>query len=130
MKWQKLVYAGTFEEQKEEIPFKMIPGLKPKFRCCVYKEREIIRQRVRLAEGLNPSDNRHEDSKNIIQVIGSACADCPLSHYLVTDNCRKCMAKACQQSCKFGAITMGRDRAYIDPDKCKRMWYVCEGLPI
>ena len=33
----KLVYEGTFEDQKDEIPFKMIPGLKPKFRCCVYK---------------------------------------------------------------------------------------------
>ncbi len=125
----KLVYEGTFEEQKDEIPFKMIPGLKPKFRCCVYKEREIIRQRVRLAEGLNPNDNGHEDSKNVIQVIGSACADCPLSHYLVTDNCRKCMAKACQQSCKFGAITMGRDRAYIDPDKCKECGMCAKACP-
>ena len=30
MKWQKLVYAGTFEEQKEEIPFKDDTGAKTK----------------------------------------------------------------------------------------------------
>ena len=35
----KLAFDGTFEEKKDEIPFKMIPGLRPKFRCCVYKER-------------------------------------------------------------------------------------------
>ena len=125
----KLAFDGTFEEKKDEIPFKMIPGLRPKFRCCVYKEREIIRQRIRLAEGLCPNDNGQSESDNIIQVIGSACADCALSHYIVTDNCRKCMAKACQQACKFGAISMGRDRAYIEPDKCKECGMCAKACP-
>ena len=44
----KLAFDGTFEEKKDEIPFKMIPGLRPKFRCCVYKEREIIIMRFGL----------------------------------------------------------------------------------
>ena len=125
----KLAYAGEFDEKKEELPYQMIPGLKAKFRCCVFKEREIIRQRVRLAEGLCPNDNGQNESDNIIQVIDSACADCPLSHYIVTDNCRKCMARACQQSCKFGAISMGRDRAYIDPDKCKECGMCAKNCP-
>lgn len=125
----KLAYAGEFDEKKEQLPYKMIPGPKPEFRCCIYKEREIIRQRVRLAEGLCPTDNDRENSNNIIQVIDTACMDCPLSHYIVTDNCRKCMAKACQQSCKFGAISMGRDRAYIDPDKCKECGMCAKNCP-
>ena len=125
----KLAYAGEFDEKKEELPYQMIPGLKARFRCCVFKEREIIRQRVRLAEGLCPNDNGQNESDNIIQVIDSACADCPLSHYIVTDNCRKCMARACQQSCKFGAISMGRDRAYIDPDKCKECGMCAKNCP-
>ena len=29
------------------------------------------------------------------------------------------MGKACQQSCRFDAIEMGRERAHIDPAKCK-----------
>lgn len=91
----KLAYAGEFDEKKDELAYKLIPGPKPQFRCCVYKEREIVRQRVRLAEGLCPTESDHSGSKNVIQVIESACADCPLSHYIVTDNCRKCMAKAC-----------------------------------
>ena len=47
----KLVFAGKFEEEKEELPYRMMPGPKAKYRCCVYKEREIVRQRIRLAEG-------------------------------------------------------------------------------
>lgn len=125
----KLAYSGEFDERKDEIPYILSPGLKARFRCCVYKEREVYRQRIRLAEGLNPTDNGKPDSDNVIQVIGSACADCPLSHYIVTDNCRKCMAKACQQSCKFEAITMGRDRAYIDPDKCRECGACAKSCP-
>ena len=78
----KLAYAGELEEKRDEVPYKLSPGPKPNFRCCVYKEREIIRQRIRLAEGLCPTDNNRPGSDNIIQVIESACADCPLSHYL------------------------------------------------
>ena len=115
----KLAYAGRFEEEKDELAYKMFPGPKARFRCCVYKEREIARQRIRLAEGKCPTESDHPGANNIIQVIEAACADCPLSHYIVTDNCRKCMMKACQQACKFGAVSMTRDRAYIDPDKCK-----------
>ena len=33
----KLAYSGEFDDKKEDLPYKMIPGLKPKFRCCVYK---------------------------------------------------------------------------------------------
>ena len=125
----KLAYEGRFDEEKDEIAYRLIPGPKPQFRCCIYKEREIVRQRVRLAEGKCPNDTIHSGNDNIIQVIESACADCPLSHYIVTDNCRKCMAKACQQSCKFGAISMGRDRAYIDPNKCKECGMCAKNCP-
>ena len=62
----KLAFSGELDEKRDEIPFKLIPGPKAQFRCCVYKEREIIRQRVRLAEGKCPS-GKHSD--NMIQVI-------------------------------------------------------------
>ena len=125
----KLAYAGRFEEEKDELAYKMFPGPKARFRCCVYKEREIARQRIRLAEGKCPTESDHPGANNIIQVIEAACADCPLSHYIVTDNCRKCMMKACQQACKFGAVSMTRDRAYIDPDKCKECGMCANACP-
>lgn len=122
----KLAYEGTLEEKKELLPYELIPGSRARFRCCVYKEREIIRQRVRLTEGKCPSDR---ESDNMIQVISSACEECPIARYVVTDNCRKCMKKACQQACRFGAITMGRDRAYIDPNQCKECGLCSKACP-
>jgi len=122
----KLAFSGELEEKRDEIPFKLIPGPKAQFRCCVYKEREIIRQRVRLAEGKCPSD-KHSD--NMVQVISSACEECPITRFVVTDNCQKCMGKACQNACNFGAITIGRDRAHIDPGKCKECGKCSQACP-
>ena len=39
----KLAFAGELDEKKENIPYEMIPGPEAHFRCCIYKEREIIR---------------------------------------------------------------------------------------
>mgnify|MGYP001293093835 CR=1 FL=1 len=102
----KLAWNGELdEEHKNQVPYTIIPGPQAQFRCCIYKEREIIRQRVRLAEGKCPTSGK--DSRNVVQVIGAACEECPIASYTVTDNCRKCMGKACQNSCNFGAISMG-----------------------
>jgi len=122
----KLAWEGKLEEGRDEIPYKMIPGPQAQFRCCIYKEREIIRQRVRLAEGKCPSG---KDSINVVQVISAACEECPIASYIVTDNCRKCMGKACQNSCNFGAITMGDTRAYIDPNKCRECGKCAQACP-
>lgn len=122
----KLAFDGKLESDKEQLPYKMIPGPQAQFRCCIYKEREIIRQRINLVEGKSPDGS---DSKNIIQVIPAACEGCPISRYVVTDNCRKCMGKACQHACKFGAISMGRDRSYIDPAKCKECGMCAKACP-
>ena len=113
----KLAYDKKLEEGKELLPFQMIPGPKARFRCCIYKEREIIRQRVRL------------QSDSMIQVISSACEECSIARYVVTDNCRKCMKRSCQQACRFGAISMGKDRAYIDPSQCKECGLCSKACP-
>ncbi len=112
----KLAFAGELDSKRDYIALELIPGPTPKFRCCIYKEREIIRQRVRLAEGKAPGI---EDDGNIIQVISSACEDCPISSYTVTENCQNCIGKACINACKFKAIEPGRYRSHIDASKCK-----------
>lgn len=122
----KMAFEGTLEEQREELPFKLIPGPQAQFRCCIYREREIIRERVKLAEGKCPTG---KNSRNVVQVISAACEGCPIARYVVTDNCQKCMGKACQNSCAFGAISMGHDRAYIDPTKCKECGKCSQACP-
>lgn len=38
----KAAFAGNLDEIRDDIPFTLIPGPTPQFRCCIYKEREII----------------------------------------------------------------------------------------
>ena len=122
----KLAWEGRLEEEDGSLPYVMIPGPQAQFRCCIYKEREIIKQRIRLAEGKTLHSN---DSQNIIQVINAACEECPIASYVVTDNCRKCMGQACQNSCKFGAVSMGRHRAHIDATKCRECGKCSQACP-
>ncbi len=122
----KAAFAGELEEKRDDIPFSIIPGPTAKFRCCIYKEREIIRQRVRLAEGKAPGP---VDDGNVIQVISSACEDCPISSYTVTENCQNCMGKACINACKFGAIEPGKYRSHIDAQKCKECGKCAQACP-
>lgn len=122
----RLAWEGVLEENEEELPYKLTPGPKARFRCCIYKEREIFRQRIRLAEGKCPTGST---STNVVQVISAACEECPIASYIVTDNCRKCMGQACQSSCNFGAITMSDTRAHIDPNKCKECGKCAQACP-
>lgn len=64
-------WNGDLLEKITDIPKTIIPGNVPTMRCCVYKERAIISERVRLAMGGDRSN------PNVIEVIDIACDDCP-----------------------------------------------------
>ncbi len=124
----KLTWEGKLTaDEKEKIVYRISPGPKPDYRCCVYKERAIVRERIRLASGLNADVNNN--TKNVVQVIRPACDDCPTSTYSVTDNCRFCLGRACINSCKFGAITKGERRMHIDPQKCRECGMCAKACP-
>ena len=115
------------QENCEKMVHQIIPGPKPQYRCCIYKEREIVRGRIRLAAGLNPDVT--SESRNVVAVIPAACDDCPIQEYLVTDICRFCLGKACLNACRFGAITPGDTRMHIDPNKCKSCGLCARSCP-
>lgn len=123
----KAAFANQLEEKIDEIPYIIIPGKTPQYRCCVYREREIIRQRVRLAEG--HSAVAGYDDKNIVQILPAACEGCPINRFNVTENCQMCMAKKCMGACNFGAITFEQGRAHIDHKKCKECGKCAEACP-
>ncbi|MEG0314082.1 MAG: 4Fe-4S dicluster domain-containing protein [Erysipelotrichaceae bacterium] len=125
----KRTFEGTLNADiADELAIKLIPTNKADFRCCVYKEREIIRQRTRMALGKLPV-GKDEENKQIVNVIEAACDGCTIKKIRVTDNCRKCMAKSCIASCKFDAIQIGPDQAFIDYDKCKECGACANACP-
>lgn len=112
----QLAFSGELEANADQIPYDIIPGPTPSFRCCVYREREIIRERVSAARGLS-LHGQADDA--VIGVLPAACEGCPINRFTVTDNCQHCLAKKCQAACPFGAVSVTGKGAYIDPDKCK-----------
>ncbi|MBR2870869.1 MAG: 4Fe-4S dicluster domain-containing protein [Clostridia bacterium] len=110
----KEAFAGTLTENLLDIPKTIVPGNTPTMRCCVYKERAILSERVKLAMGGN------KNNPNVIEVIDIACDECPVGGYEVTSACRGCLAHRCEDVCKFGAITFDQNHvAHIDKSKCK-----------
>lgn len=106
-------WAGTLLQNMLDIPKKIVPGRVPTMRCCVYKERAILAERVKIAMGGDP------ENPNIIEVIDIACDECPAAGYSVTDSCRGCLAHRCEDVCKRGAISFDHNYvAHIDKTKC------------
>ncbi len=123
----RLAWEGRLDEDsKNELVKKLIPGPKPNYRCCIYKEREIVRDRIRLAANQNVDPNMQG---MVVQVIEPACQGCPPASYTVTDNCRLCMGKPCSRSCHFGALYAGRSRMHIDAEKCKKCGQCAAACP-
>ncbi|MBQ2904070.1 MAG: 4Fe-4S dicluster domain-containing protein [Clostridia bacterium] len=106
-------WNDTLFDNLLDIPKTLVPGNEPTMRCCVYKERAILAERVKIAMGgdkLNP---------NVIEVIDIACDECPVGGYEVTNACRGCLAHRCEDVCKKGAITFDNNHvAHIDKSKC------------
>ncbi len=106
-------WKGTLLENVMDIPSQIVPGKTPTMRCCVYKERAILGERVKIAMGGDI------DNPNVIQVIDIACDECPDAGYVVTDSCRGCLAHRCEDVCKKGALTFDANHvAHIDKSKC------------
>ncbi len=106
-------WNDTLLQNLVDIPEKIVPGKTPTMRCCVYKERAILGQRVKIAMGGDTAN------PNIIEVIDIACDECPAAGYEVTDSCRGCLAHRCEDVCKRGAISFDHNHvAHIDKSKC------------
>ena len=106
-------WDDTLMENILTIPKNIVPGNKPTMRCCVYKERAILGERVQLAMGHDLNSDR------VIEVIEIACDECPSAGFEVTDTCRGCLAHRCEEVCKRGAISYDHNHvAHIDKSKC------------
>ncbi|MEG1805104.1 MAG: 4Fe-4S dicluster domain-containing protein [Clostridia bacterium] len=96
-----------------DIPKEIVPGPKPTMRCCIYKERAILGERIKIAMGGDKTN------PNTIEVIKIACDECPAGGIYVTPACRGCLLHACADACPKDAIYFDKHQhAVIDKEKC------------
>lgn len=139
-------WAGTLPEDVDRIPLLMRPrGSEIMSRCCIYKDRAILRERLRAAMGFRLEDEtddsiplrtyaeealeRKEPNWPILTVCDIACQGCMRARYYVTDACQGCVARSCIGSCRFGAISFSRGRSTIDPEKCRNCGMCMDACP-
>lgn len=95
-----------------DVPKIISPGPGSTMRCCVFKERAIAQERIKLILGGDKAKN------HVIQMIDIACDECPVGGVFVTPSCRGCLSHRCQEVCPKGAITIVERKAVIDKNKC------------
>ena len=111
----KAFLSDDFEEQARLIPYDMRPkGMEVPYRCCVYKERAIIKNRViaglgfsieeddetaSLAKYAKKASERTEIDEKHLTVLQSACKGCNSNKIYVSDLCQGCVARPCMSSC-------------------------------
>ncbi len=105
----KYAFEGTLNVKRGLIPFEISPGPNERIRCCIYHERAVTAERVALACG---------ESKSLITVLETACDQCPINRYIVTEACRGCLGKRCSISCPVNAIITTSGKAVVDYIKC------------
>ncbi len=130
----KAFMSGHPQDEIGRIPAEMRPKDSDSSRCCIYKDREVLKYRVMAALGFGVEDEkdeltplrdyfdralRREAVENTgLTVIDIACSSCLSSRYLVTNACRGCLGRPCQTNCPKNAIDVIGGRAVIHPDSC------------
>jgi len=141
----KAYLGDNFEEEIRLIPYDMRPkGSEVPYRCCIHKERAILRDRAIAGLGLSIEDaddstllstlaqranERTELEENPLTVLQTACRGCVPSRIYVTDLCQGCVARPCEQTCKFGAIHVKHGKSVIDQSKCKNCGMCAQVCP-
>lgn len=131
----RLIFDDTFEDQIDRIAIDMRPKGDKSLRCCIYKDRAIIKYRLMGILGFGTEDEADELTSlneyakqslksnctkgNILSVIDEACSACVQSKYFITNACRGCMARPCMVNCPKKSIIMGKHgQAEIDSETC------------
>lgn len=128
--------SSNLKDDMEALPYKIVDYEESQYWESVYRDRAIIRERIRLAMGMSLRPENRErpghltqglEESNIdekyyepplMQVIPSACNACPENRYEVTSSCMGCLAHPCQVVCPKDAISFVNGKSVIDQEKC------------
>ncbi len=141
----KCFFSDTLVEQADKLPFEIIPKTRVPFRCCIYKERAMVRYRIMALAGINIERDDDEEKplsaymKEVIEedkpplplltTIITGCSGCPKSQYRISDGCRGCFARPCMSNCPKDAIVFINGQAHIQEDRCIRCGKCMEVCP-
>jgi len=130
----RMIERGEKPRFVETIPYIIIEKNTPTYRESVFLERAIVRERVRLAFGLDTKEfGAHgpiiDDVKPamttdkvitapLVQVIKIGCERCPEKSYRVSDGCMGCIAHPCVPVCPKEAVSIVDGYSFIDQAKC------------
>ncbi len=129
-------YLGdNYAEDVRMIPYEMRPqGSEVPYRCCIHKERAILRDRVIAGLGFDIEEvkdsqllsdlaveatKREQPEEHPLTLLQTACNECVPARIHVTDLCQGCVARPCESACRFGAIKVVDGKSRIDQEKCK-----------
>lgn len=127
-------FDGTLESRVDRLPLDFRPKDGEISRCCVYRDRAILRYRLMALlghavedendEGRSLSDyvretrEKPERPDESLTILDIACSSCQGGTYKVTELCQGCLARPCTTNCPRDAITITGGRAMIDQEKC------------
>jgi len=121
-------------DRLNRIPVEAAPRNLENIRCCIHKDRAVIKYRVMAALGYSIEDEIDEieqlssyasridvsnkADKRILTVIKDACRSCKLGHHYISDVCVGCVARPCTTICPKNAIKVINGRSVIDKGLC------------
>jgi [FeFe] hydrogenase (group B1/B3) len=128
-------FEDTLCDEIERLPVDMIPKNGQPYRCCIYKDRMMVKYRIiallgfslenefeidtlPLSEYAEIALKREHISFPILTFIDEACKSCVRANYVVTNMCQNCVARPCIVNCPKKAISTVHNQAYIDPQLC------------
>ena len=131
----KLFFEDNLSKDVDRIPLEMRPkNMSESSRCCIYKDRAMIKYRIMAALGLSFEDEKDEltplseYAENVMQkediedvhltILSDLCSACMKTHYIVTEACRGCVARSCTLSCAKNAISIINGKARINTELC------------
>lgn len=139
----RLIFNETLLDEIDKIPMSMRPRGVESSRCCVYRDRALIKFKIMAmlgfeceteADELTPLSDfvlqsfvKASSDREIMHVVEDACHGCQQNNYVVTNMCRGCLGRPCEVNCPKEAIVFVGSRAMIDTNKCISCG-ICEGV--
>ena len=130
----KLLKSDELITGLKYLPVEMRPRDKRSVRCCIHKDRYILKHKIISILGFEITDEEIDlihlsefarmamadknTQENILSVVHEACSACIQSQYAVTNLCRGCEGRPCVMNCPKAAISFINGKASISSTDC------------